>query len=96
MVEVIVGEELPTLQLALTGLMGDPYLRRANTNPAAYVDTFVEKILGLAQGPAHWRLQVWHALIRSLDKVFRPCESGDSDNRKDVLLLKKLRAGNFM
>ena len=30
------------------------------------------------------------------DKVFLICDSGDSANRKEVLLLKKLRSGDFM
>ena len=37
-------EAPPTIQLLLAGLMRDPYLRRANAKPAAYVEFFVKRI----------------------------------------------------
>ena len=57
------------------------------------MDVFVNDFLGLAQGHAHRRRQVQKKFIHSLDKMFWPYKSGDSDNHKEVLLLKKLREG---
>ena len=70
MAEAIVREEPPTLQSALAGLTRDPYLRRANSKPDAYLDAFVENSLGVAQGPAHRRRRVRRTLFHTLDKVF--------------------------
>ena len=55
MVEIIVREETPNLQTELAGLTRESYLRRANANPAAYIDVFVNNFLGLSLGPAHRR-----------------------------------------
>ena len=49
--ESIFKETHPTLQVTLEGLAREPYLRRANTKSAVYVDIFVDNFLGLAQGP---------------------------------------------
>ena len=49
MSEAIVGEEPPTLQPKLVGLMKEPYLRQANANLGAYIDIFVENFPGLSQ-----------------------------------------------
>ena len=96
MEEATVREEPPTLQMSLSELMRDPYLRQYITNPAAYVDIFVDNVLGLSQGPAHQRCQVRQTLFHSLDRVLQPCDSGYLANRKEVLSLKKLMADNCM
>ena len=90
MAETIEREEPLTLQPALVGLTRDPYLRWANENPAAYVDSFANNFLGLSKGPTHRRRQVRQTLFRSLDKVFQACDSGDLANLKEVLSLKNL------
>ena len=46
MAKGIVREEPPTLHPELAGLMGDPYPRRSNANPAACIDVFVHDFLG--------------------------------------------------
>ena len=96
MAESIFMEEPPTLKPALAGLTRGPYLRRANTNPDAYIDVFVDNFTGISQGRAHWWQLVWKTFFHSLDKVFRPCDSGKSDNCKEVLSLKKLSEGDCM
>ena len=53
-----VREEPPTIHPAIEGLKIYPYLRQSNAKTAAYVDVFVEKFLGLSQGPAHRQRQV--------------------------------------
>ena len=90
--EAIIREAPPTLKLALAGLTRDPYLRRTSVKPAAYVDIFVNNLLGIAQGPVHQQRQLWRIMFHSLDKVFRTSDSGDSKNRKELLLLKKILA----
>ena len=82
MAEVIVRGEPQTLKPALAGLSRDPYLRRSSKNTATYVDIFVDNFIELAQGTTHQRRQVRQILFHSLDNVFRPCESIESDNRK--------------
>ena len=91
MAESIFMEEPPTLQPELPVLTRDPYLRWANTNMAAYVDFFVDVLLGLSQVPSHrWR-QVWRTLFHSLEKVFRPCDSGYLSNHNEVFSLNNLK-----
>ena len=94
MEEAIFREEPPTLQPALEGLMMDPYLRRANAKSAAYVEVFVDNLLGLSQEPAHWWLLVCRILFYALDKVFRPRESGKLAKLKELLSLKNPRKGD--
>ena len=92
--EVIVSEAPPILQSALEGITREPYLRRSNAKSAAYVDVFVHNFLRLAQGPAHRQLQLRKTLFHALDKVFQTCDPGDLANRKGVLLLNKIMAGD--
>ena len=92
--KAIVREAPPTLHPVLTGLTRDLYLRRANANPTAYVDIFVGDLLKLDQGSSHRMCQVRCTLLHALDKVFRPCDSGNSANRKEVFSLKKLMSGD--
>ena len=94
MAEAIVREYLPTPQPELSELTREPYLRWTNANTSTYVDAFVDNFLGLPQGPAHQRRQVRQTLFHSLEKVFRPCDSGESANHKEVLSLKNLREEN--
>ena len=49
MAEAIFRKEPPTLQPELVGFMKEPYLRQANANLGAYIDVFVENLLGLSQ-----------------------------------------------
>ena len=58
-----------------------------------YVDVFVDDFLGLAQGPRHQRHYFRRTLFHALDKVFRPLDSQDAKQRKEVLSLKKLNTG---
>ena len=60
-----------------------------------YVDVFVDDFLGLAQGPRHCRRHVRRTLFHALDKVFRPLDQQDASQRKEVLSLKKLDAGDL-
>ena len=94
MVEAIFREEPTALQPELAGLTRYPYLRRANVKPAAYVDVSVNDSLGIYQGTAHQWRRIWKTLFHYLDKVLWPCDSGNSANRKKVLLLKKHIADN--
>ena len=52
------------------------------------------EFLGLAQGPRHRRRHVCRTLFHALDKVFRPLDSKDIGERKELLSLKKLDAGD--
>ena len=88
MVEAIVREASTTLHPELEGFTRDPYPRQANTNPDVYVGVLIYDIQGLAQGPTHQRLQLWRTSFHALCKVFRPCDSGDSDKQKEVLSMK--------
>ena len=90
MVEDIVREEPPTTYQALVGLARYPYLSWANVKLDAYVDVFVEKFLGIPQGPAKQRQQVRKTLLHFLDKVFRPCDSSVLDNHKEVFFRRIL------
>ena len=70
----------------------DPYLQRTNEKLLACVDVFVDKFLGLMQGPwqrRHVRCTIFHAL----DKVLHPLDRQDTKQRKEVINLKKLDAG---
>ena len=69
MSEAIVREEPPTLQMALSGLTRDPYLRWANAKPAAYIDVFVDHFLGLSQVYARWWSHIRQTLFCPLNKV---------------------------
>ena len=94
MAETIVREEPTTPHPELIGLKRNLYIRWSNTKPSAYVEFFVHDLLGLDQGPPHQKRGVQRSLFHALDKVLWPCDSGDLDKRKDVLLLKRLRAGD--
>ena len=74
--------------------MRDPYIRWANYKPAAYVGIFFNNFLGIAHVPTHRRRQVRQTLFHDLDKVFWNYDSVDLTNRKEVLSLKNLLAGD--
>ena len=93
MAESIVIEAPPTLQMSLAGIKRDLYLIRSNAKPSTYVDIFIDDFLGLAQLPAHRQRQVQQTLLHTLDKMFWPCDSRDSSNRKELLSLNKLLEG---
>ena len=80
MAEAILREKPPTLQPVLTGLTRYLYLMRANAKPVAYVDVFINDLLGLSQGRTHWRRQVRRTFFYSLNKVLWTCDSGDLAN----------------
>ena len=84
----------PLLTQEHANLTRNPYLRRPNTKLLAYVDVFVDNFLGLAQGPMQRRCHVRRTLFHALDKVFRSLHQQDATQRKEVLSLKKLDAGD--
>ena len=92
--ENIVPAPAPGEQKCFKDLGRDPYLQRKNAPLLAYVDVFVDDFLGLAQGPRHRRRHVRRTLFHALDKVFRPLDGQDAKQRKEVLSLKKLDAGD--
>ena len=92
--EVVRVEPSPILDKQLGDMPRDPYLGRKNSQLIQYVVVFVDDLLGLAQGPRHRRRHVRRTLFHALDKVFRPIDSKDIGERKEVLSLKKLDAGD--
>ena len=87
-------ELAPSLKQKLGALPRDPYLGRKNSQLLQYIDVFVDDFLGLAQGPRHRRRHVRRTLFHALEKVFRPLDSTDIEERKEVLSLKKLDASD--
>ena len=77
-------------------LTRDLYLRHTNTKILAYVDVFVDEFLGLTQVPRKQRRHVRCTLFHALDKVFRPLDSQDAKQHKEVPRLKKLDSGNCL
>ena len=71
-------------------LSQEPLLLRTNAQLFSYVDLFVSDYLGLAQGPIHWRCHMRRTPFHALDKVFRPLEKLEPNERKEFLSLKKL------
>ena len=53
----------------------------------------MDNFIGLAQGPSHRRRHVHRTLFHALDKVFRTLDEKDAKQRKEVLILRKLYAG---
>ena len=85
---------MPLLTQEHAKLKRDPYLRRPNAKLLAYVDVFVGDFLGLAQGPRYRRRHVRRTLLHAHNKIFRPLDRQDATQRKEVLSLKKLDAGD--
>ena len=80
--EAVWVEPSPSLDKQLGDLPRDPYLGRKNSQLLHYVDVFVDDFLGLAQGLWNCRRHVRHTLFHALDKVFRPLDSKDIEERK--------------
>ena len=91
--EAVAPPPAPPLAEEHAKLTCNPYLRRHKAKLLAYVDVFVDDLLGLAQGPRHRRRHVRRTLFHAFDKVFRPLDCQDTQQRKEVLSLKKLEAG---
>ena len=92
--EAIAPPPAPPLAQEHAQLTRNPYLRRPKAKLLAYMDVFVDDFLGLAQGPRHRRRHVRRTLFHALDKVFRPLDRQDTKQRKEVLSMKKLEAGD--
>ena len=84
----------PLISAEHTKLTHNPYLRHPEAKLLAYVDVFVDDFLGLAQEPRRRRRHVRRTLFHALDKVFQPLDRQDTKQRKEVLLLNKLGAGD--
>ena len=84
----------PLLTQEHANLTRDQYLRRPNDKLLAYVGVFVDDFLALAQGPRHRCRHVRRTIFHALDKVFRTLDWQDANQRKEVLSLKKLDAGD--
>ena len=63
------------------------------TEPAAYVDVFMDDFIALAQGHDN-RQRVRKLLLHAVDKVFRPNDFYDSHTRREPVSMKKLRQGD--
>ena len=92
--EDVLVEPAPSINKQLSALPRYPYLGIKNSQLLQYVDVFVDDFLGLAQGPRHRRRHVRRTLFHALDKFFRPLDSKDNGERKEVLSLKNLDAGD--
>ena len=80
--EAVEPPPAPLLTQDHANLTRDPYLRWPNVKLLAYVDVFVDDFLGLAQGTRHRRHHVCRTLFHALDKVFRPLDWQDTNQRK--------------
>ena len=74
-----------------TFVLGPPLLC-TNAQILAYAEVFIYELIGLDQGPTHRRRHVRRTILHALDKVFRPLENMYTNQRKELLLLKKLDA----
>ena len=79
----------PLLTQEHANLTRDPYLWRPNAKLLSYVEVFVDDFLGLAQGPRHRRRNVRRTLFHALDKVFRPLDWQEANQRKEVISVKE-------
>ena len=92
--ELLVILDSPPLQASIAGLRRNTYLSRTNVNPTDNMDVFMVKFLGLAQGTAHKWHHIRSTLLHALDKVSRPPDPTDTDNRKELFPLKIYIQGN--
>ena len=92
--EAVLVEPAPSPNKNLGALPRDPYLGRKNSQLLQYIDVFVDDFIGLAQEPRYRCCHVRRTLFHALDKVSRPLESTDIEERKEVLSLKKLDGGD--
>ena len=87
------GAEAPTLDPTMFPLSRDPLLLHTNAQLLTYVEVFFDDLLGLVQGPTHWRHHLRRPLFHDLEKV--PLDNLEPTQRKEILSLKKLDAGDF-
>ena len=92
--EASVISGLQQIHPALANLSRDLYLKWRNKTPTAYVDVFVDDFLSLSQGLTHRKCHIRSTSFHEPGKILRPLDSGDSYNRKEILPLKKLYAGD--
>ena len=90
----VVSAVSPTLDTTLVTLSWEPLLLCTNAQLLAYVDVLIYEFLGLAQGLTHRRFHVRRNLFHALDKVFRTLDKLDPTQRKEVISIKKLDAGD--
>jgi hypothetical protein len=81
---------------ALTPPSADPipHRRAPQGHPLPAVkkwDVYVDDFIGMVQGEWHHRRHVKRALLHTLDRVFRPLDSGDSEHRQETASVKKMR-----
>ena len=93
--EAIAPPPAPLLAQEHSKLTRDPYLQRPKGKILAYMNVFVDVFLGLAQGPRHCCRHVRGTLFHALNKVFQPLDRQDTKQRKEVLSMKKLKAGDW-
>ena len=93
--EAIVPPPAPPLAEEHAKLTHNPQQLRPKATLLAYMDVFVDDLLGLAQGPWHRCRHVRRRLYHALDKVFRLLDRQDTKQRKEFLSMKKLEAGDY-
>ena len=74
----MIRQELLPLLPYLTGINHNPQLQCRNTNLLEYVDVFLNDLIRLYQGPAHWQSDMKRNLFYVLDKIFSPLDDADS------------------
>ena len=72
----------------------EPPIHCRNTQLLLYVGVFVDDFLGMVQGLTQRLCHVCRTLFHALEKVLRPLDKMDPTHRKELLLLKKLDAGD--
>jgi hypothetical protein len=72
----------------------DDLPRGPRRKPLQYVDIYMDDYLGLVQGGPRRRNRVQRILFESIDKIFRPLDSGDSSTRQEPISVKKLKKGD--
>ena len=80
--EAVWVKPAPSLNKQLGALPRDPYLGRKNSQLLQYVDVFLDDLLGLVQGARHRHRHVRRTLFHALDKVFRPLDFKDNEERR--------------
>jgi hypothetical protein len=57
-------------------------------------EVYVDDFIGMVQGAWHHRRHVKRVLLHTLDRVFRPLDSDDSEHRQEPASVKKMRKGD--
>ena len=70
-------QPFPPLNSFLSAIPRDPMPGCKNADLLAYVEIFVEKFLGLAQGPVHHCWHVCRTIFHSLEQVFHSKDTVD-------------------